>query len=56
MNITRLNLSPFRLARDAPLRLERITSSALLIVLLGVFLAEDFMLFLLKGIFGVTQF
>ncbi len=32
------------------------TSSALLIALLGVFLAEDFMLCLLNGIFGVTHF
>lgn len=32
------------------------TSIALLIACLGVFLAEDFMLFLLKGIFGVTHF
>lgn len=32
------------------------TSRALLIALLGVFLPEDFMLFLLKGIFGVTYF
>merc|ERR1740128_1533371 len=47
-------LFTLRLALDVPLRLRMISSAPFPMLLLEVFLAEAFMLFLLSAIFGVA--